>query len=119
MRRWMTPLGLKWWSHIEVELLRTPKTDNGPTAYAPKVVKDSWTTAMETVCDPYYLTARVSVYLPVTAPLSDDDLEITFLHELMHVMLSPIHTKTTSKEEEHVATKLAQAFVWVREAGKR
>jgi len=110
IKKWVRPLGLNWW-RIDFAYERINKHEGQPT-YAPMDVGGYFEVVMETRCDPYYLKAHITVYLQVTQDLDDDDLEQSFLHELMHVFLSPMKTKQKAGEEELVATKLAQAFMW-------
>ena len=111
IKKWIKPIGLNWWK-IDIEYDRGIRDDNSNPAYSPKVVKGKWVTMMETNCDPYYLKANIVCYLPDVARIEDEELEETFLHELMHIFLSPMKSKQKAKEEELVATKLAQAFIW-------
>lgn len=115
IKKWVKPIGLGWWN-IRFEYERADK-NSGDTTYAPMDIGGYYETVMETRCDPYYLNAAITVYCRVTKEMSDEDLELAFVHELMHVFLSPMHTKQTRKEEELVATKLAQGFIWSRGGG--
>lgn len=118
IKKWVQPLGLRWWS-INFEYEREDKHSGG-SAYAPMDVGGYWETVMDTRCDPNYLKATITVYCRVIKDMNDDDLELSFLHELMHIFVSPMHTQKTAKEEELVATKLAQAVLWSRkEASER
>jgi len=67
---------------------------------------------MATRADYNYLQATIIAYLPQVKELTDDDLEETYLHECMHILLSPMKHKSLAKEEELVATQLARAFIW-------
>lgn len=116
IKRWVRPLGLNWWK-IDFVYERSEKTQDD-TDYSPKAIKGKWTCALDTSCDPYYLTAEIRAFLPILQDINDEDLEEYFVHELMHVFLSPMHSKKTAKEEEQVATKLAQAFIWSRDSEK-
>ena len=111
IKKWVKSLGLNWYE-ITFEYERGIRTDTTPTAYSPKVVKGVWETVMETEVDPYYGRAVIVCYLGVIKNLEDQDLEETFLHECMHIFLSPMHNKKENKQEELVATRLAKAFIW-------
>jgi len=117
--KWMSTLGLNWWTKIDISYHRTEDDGDGPTAYSPKALGGEWVCPMSVTCDPNYLTAEIKVFMPFTSKLDDRELEETFLHEVSHIILSPMHHKQTSKEEELVATKLAQAFYWTRSAGEK
>jgi hypothetical protein len=109
IKKWVKPLGLGWW-RVTFDYHREQPPSN--TDYAPKSVNGTWVSAMTTMADPYYLTATIDCYLNVLKDCKDDDLEEYFVHELMHVLLSPMHHKKKAAEEELVATKLAQAVIW-------
>lgn len=111
IKKWVKPLGLNWW-RIDFEYKRENKSILESTNYSPKDINGNWVCAMDTRADPYYLTACVTCYLPVLVNVDDEDLEEYFLHELMHIFLRPMRHKKTANEEELVATKLAQAFIW-------
>lgn len=112
IKKWFKPLGLNWWQ-INFQYVRDNKSPDVPSSYAPMDINGVWECPMETHCDPNYLRGTVIFYCPVLQSMSDDDVEEGFLHELMHIFLSPMHTRQCAKEEETVATKLAQAFIWV------
>jgi hypothetical protein len=114
--KWVKAIGLGWYK-INIEYIREEKQPEN-TDYSPKVIDGKWVTALDTSCDPYYLTAQIRCYLPILKDMDDEDLEEYFLHELMHIFLSPMHTKAKAKEEELVCTKLAQAFVWSQDIPK-
>jgi hypothetical protein len=108
--RWIRPLGLNWWKldfeyerfdfHEEIDDKGESTVDKGVIACCS--------------ASPEYLEAKIVFYLRKTKSLSDDDLEDTFVHELMHVFVSPMSTKETVKQEEFTATTLARAFIWLR-----
>lgn len=116
IKKWRTPLGLGWWN-IQFTFEREEPELRGEHEYAPKDMNGNWIVVADTRVDPYYLRAFMRFFVLQTQSLKDDELEDTFLHECMHILLSPMHSKSTSKEEETVATKLAQAFVWVMNNG--
>lgn len=114
MNKWVKPLGLRRWK-IEFIYSREKRDDHQESSYRPPSKHGEWITAFATTADPYYLTATITAYFPALIDVDDTDLEEYFLHELMHVFLSPMHHHATRKEEELVATTLAQAFQWVKQ----
>lgn len=114
-KKWHSDLGLGWYQ-VRHTYHRVRQEAGTPTAYAPKAIKGVWETPMSVVCDPNYGMATINYHLPVCAELDDAELEDTFLHECMHIFLSPLRTGTKlSGAEESVATRLAYAVKWVRE----
>lgn len=59
-----------------------------------------------------YLHAHIEAFLPNVARHDDDDLEEFVVHEFMHIRLAFLG-KAGAKQEERVATELAQAFIRV------
>jgi len=114
IKKWVKPMGLGWWRIDFIYERQEAGANLSEADYSPKDIGGNWMCAMETRADPYYLTASVTCYLPTIQELDDEDLEEYFLHELMHIFLRPMHHAKTSKEEELVATKLAQAFIWIK-----
>lgn len=108
--KWFKNLGLGWW-RINISYIRDEKF-TGKAEYAPKVFNGIYEAAFVVSTDYYYNSASIDCYLSILKDLPDDELEEYFLHELMHIILNPMHTKATSNQEELVATKLAQAFLW-------
>jgi hypothetical protein len=115
-KKWHSVLGLNWW-RVDYDY-SDQEGPRGEGTYAPPNATE-WISPMETTADPYYLKAAITFYLPHIIDMSDDELEEGFLHELMHVFLSPMHSRKTAKEEELVATKLAQAVKWTHEECER
>ena len=107
--KWFNLLNLYQWKISFVfEVKREIETTYRPGEL--KMVEDTWEIAMTTQVDPYYLQARITVWLPVTADMDDNELEETFLHECIHIMVSPISKPSKSKEEELVATTIARGI---------
>lgn len=109
--RWRDRLGLGWW-RIDFEYEREEPEFTGSTDYAPLDIDGIWRNVAVTRCDPNYLKATIVFYIVQIRKLDDEELETVFVHECMHVILSPMHTKQTAKSEELVATKLAQSFIY-------
>lgn len=114
--KWVKQIGLGWWS-ITYEWERSLKADPLDSTYKPIDIDGEWTTFMDCRSDPYYRDAYITFYLPACESLSDKRLERCFVHELLHVFLAPMRTKAKHNEEELVATTLADALIWAREAG--
>jgi hypothetical protein len=108
--KWFNLLNLYHWRILFT--FKSKKEEEG-VAYRPgelKVIDNAWEITMSTVVDPYYLVAKITVWLPVIKEMDDDELEETFLHECVHIMVSPISKPNKSKEEELVATTIARAL---------
>lgn len=106
--KWLGPLGLLWW-HID-----TNYYDSSAEFHAATGV-----TSVMSVCVEWrYAHATISVNVPVIAGLDDERLEFNYLHELAHIFLAELTEvdKPSSEHEEHAATVLAKAFVWLRKA---
>lgn len=109
-KKWIKPIGLGWWRinlayarddfHEEIRD-NNSYTNNGVAASCS--------------AEPNYLHATITFYLRVTKTMPDDELEEAFIHELMHIFLSPMSTDEKEDEEERVATTLARGFVWIME----
>lgn len=112
IEKWVRPIGLGWW-RIKFEYEREEPDSREKTAYAPKVVGDYWRSVMVTTCDPNYLRASVVSYLTQTRNIDDEELEETFVHELMHIFLAPMSHEDHAAEEERVATLLARGFIYM------
>lgn len=63
-------------------------------------------TAADTDAKWEYRQARIRVYLPAIANHSDDDIESIIVHELVHVLVSPMESLMKEKD-----TKLSEAAV--------
>lgn len=106
-KRWLGPLGLLWW-HIETAYYDSEaefRTATGLDAY------------MSVCAEWEYGRATISVNLPAIVGIDDERLEFNYVHELGHVFLSEFSVKPDSPEahhEEHAATVLAKAFIWLR-----
>lgn len=86
---------------------------------------------METTVRWQYAHATFCVYLPVVEEQDDEDLENAVVHEYMHLLLNemralrdksdPLTSVLWEEErcrEEHAATTLARAFIWVRDKAR-
>lgn len=109
--KWMQPLGLKWW-HIKLVYNREADGDRD----------DGRCCVAYTTVDWHYLLGTITFNMQAVAEQSDGDLENQFVHECCHILINEMrmwgdHDKAI-KHEERVATTLASAFIWTKEAGK-
>lgn len=108
--KWITPLGLKWWRKIDIHYSDTPK-ENSPDCVADTHVL--WE----------YMEATITFYLLKVETISDADLEYSFVHECMHILVQEMRWQDAAKadnihHEERVCTSLARGFLWTRDAAK-
>lgn len=111
IKKWVRPLGLGWWT-INFSYRRESSLMPAETEYHPKTINGTWVSAFITCADWCYQTATIECYLNILKDVNDDELEEYFVHELMHIFLSVMHTQDKAGEEELVATQLAKAFIW-------
>ena len=107
---WVKPLGLLWWQRIDINYYDSSEEfikDNGELE-----------TVMRTTCDWTRLWAEIDVNLPAVKRTKDEALEYMILHELAHVMVSPMQRRKKGDVEEFTVTRLAQAFLWLRDEFK-
>lgn len=76
-------LGLNW-QQISLEFLDSTHADD------PLIIA-------ETTAEWKYRQAKIRWHLPTAAPLTDDQLERTALHELVHIVLDPIAKELPGK----------------------
>lgn len=110
--KWIGPLGLKWWHRIEF-LYRDDRERFSSKSEATETQRPI-ESAMIVCVDWTRQWAEIEVNLPLVATLNDTELEHTILHELCHVMVSPMKDGTDDLEEL-VVTRLAMAFRWVED----
>lgn len=116
IERWVKPIGLGWWCINWVWHREERRSDD---------LTGIEVCAMDCHANWKYLEARINVYLPAVEQFDDDRLEYFVVHELMHVFLqemqAPMQTQaeadTMAAHEERVATTLAHALIWARQAG--
>ena len=110
LTKWRGILGLHT-DRFHYEFHRLPHPDNSAVTAE---VKASW----------QYRNHYVDVYLSQTSRLDDSELEECLVHELCHVLLSPLwdsqEDKTVAEIEknEYTTTSLAYAILWAYQAGK-
>jgi len=107
-RKWITPLGLRWWNKIT---WRYHDGDDGMWETGNQTV-----IVMRTTARWEYLWATVDCNLTAISEMTDDDLEQGVLHELAHILLAEIRANRGQKHFERTCTRLAQIFTWIREA---
>ena len=108
-KAWLGPLGLLWW-HIDIKFYDSEPEFRAATGHD----------AYMTVCGDWrYDHATINVNLPAIERLDDDRLEFNFVHECAHVILSEMKAGKGDEHCEHVATIMAKAFRWVRDAAER
>lgn len=103
-KKWVRPIGLAWWN-IQIVFYDLATGDEST---------DSTDVAMACEVDWRYMMATIRVNLDCIETMSDDKLEKTFVHELMHIFLGELRgdTKEDHDHEERVATQLASSFIW-------
>lgn len=104
-KKWIRPIGLGWW-RIKTIYQRVPFTEGDIGALAK--TETQWE----------YLQATITWDMNEVERTSDDYLEYAFVHELCHVFLNEMHAEGVL-HEERVATSLAHALRWAREAGEK
>lgn len=81
----------------------------------------SWESDMDAaaICDTkwQYEESAVTFNLKQLRKLNDKEIEEVVVHELMHIFLNEMREKGI-KHEEHTATRLQHAFIWVKRADK-
>lgn len=107
--RWIKPIGLGWW-HIDVEyhrdLLDTTEENRA----------NNWSPTFRVPVKWEYANAIIHCSLPMVEGLDDYDLELSFVHELMHIFINEMREPDPDgKHEERVATTLAKGFIWIRD----
>ena len=73
---------------------------------------------MRCYCDWRYEQVMIEVNIEWLSCFSNNELEEFYLHELAHVFLNEVREEGIH-HEEHAATLLGKAFMWIRQAGKR
>lgn len=107
--RWARPLGMGWQRKLVLSWYR------GAIPNHPDAAMTCWT-------DWQYKDSKISVDLTRVGELDERDLEFAVVHELMHVFLGGLidaHRRDVDRDafrmiEEHTATQLAQALLWLR-----
>ena len=117
LEAWVKPIGLGWW-RVTLSYDRTGED------FADSIRKEGGFRSQSVArCYPEwrYGIATIVWNMPEVAHLDDEELESTFVHELMHIFL---HETRQSEDgdwlahEERVATTLAKGFLWIRDAAR-
>ena len=115
--KWRNPLGLGWW---RVTLVYSREKNREEANDHDADINSTWETIFNVRSDFYYKTALITAFLPVIENIKDTELERYFLHECMHIHLTPMKHKDRAPQEELVATTLADVVLWVvDEFGKK
>jgi hypothetical protein len=112
LTKWQAPMGLRWWD-IQIVWDRSYASNQ---ALAAETDMNLWK----------YRTATITFYLPKIAELKEDvDVEKVVVHELCHVLLSPISVSMEKLNEpyqvdimEFNTELVAQALGWTYQAGR-
>ena len=104
---------LKWW---------VKWTGLGYHRIVPKFV-EHWEGGLtcDAMCDAkwQYLDHEITFNLTNMAKMTDEEIEITVVHELMHIFLNEMQSDSVDIDhEERVASSLQKAFMWVKGAKK-
>ena len=110
--KWRQPLGLGWW-RLTFIYSREPKREQTIPSEHLTDRQGIWDCVFETRSDYFYKTATITAYLSIIENIKDEDLERYFLHEIMHLYLGSMKHSERGKEEELVATSLADMILWV------
>lgn len=113
--RWISAIGLGWWRI-------TNSYDRTGEDFADSTTRSGgFRTGTAARCFPEwrYGFATILWNMPEVAEMDDELLENTFVHELMHIYLHELRGDEEGDHldhEEHAATSLAKAFIWIRDA---
>jgi len=116
----------KWWTNwlglrsgkidlCFVDYIKENIAGSGATYINPDVVGKCWT-------DWRYQETTIQLSMHKLRKLDKKNIEKCIVHELMHVFLNEMreqgYDNKSIDHEEHVATQLQKAFMWVREGAK-
>lgn len=116
--KWHSTLGLRWWN-VTYSYSRDPlksEAAEGRTCLAQTMV--NWE----------YMKATITFDMQAVIDETDDDLEVCFVHECMHIFVNEMRMWAESempsgkmdeaiKHEERVVTQLTNAVIWSRKSG--
>src|SRR5712691_10117518 len=100
--KWITPLGLKWWT-VRLEYDKERCTEQPGSRACTHVLWE-------------YLDATITFHMPELVDDDDAELERTFVHECCHILVAEMrdYSETRNgKHEERAVTGLTKAFQWV------
>lgn len=109
LKKWFRVMGLGWFM---VDMIWTRERDSTPNVAARTT--SSW----------QYRTADIEWFLPVFINQSDDKVEQTVVHELVHVLLSGLFqnsddNNSVAQINEYTTELVSAAIMWTREAGAK
>lgn len=116
--KWLTVLGLKWWS-IDIEYSRVPlETDAGAEWVCTAKASAKWE----------YLRGTLSFNVIELISKPDEELERIFVHECCHLLVNEMRMwgekRMSEREcdeamhhEERVVCGMTSAFLWTFKAG--
>ena len=116
--KWRTPLGLGWW-RVTLEYSREKSRGEDTPSEHNADVNGTWDVIFSTRSDFHYKVATITAFLPIIKDINDEDMERYFLHECMHILVTPMKHKDKGPQEELVATTLADTILWVVEGTKK
>lgn len=108
--KWLTPMGLKWWSiEHRFNASRKPFRHEGDRE-----------TVMKTTTAWQYRRAWIDFNVPLIATLSDHEVEHDYVHELCHILVEEMRGNPSDEQMhcERAVDSLADAFMWTREWDK-
>jgi hypothetical protein len=106
--KWQKPAGFGWFT-LEVQFDRERDEE------APGTFGKCWSRWQ-------YRTGTIRFYLPIVKELSDSDLELNVLHELCHLLVSPLQDFSTPEKSEiteYTTTCVAEALYWAHTQVKK
>lgn len=104
----------RWWTHwlglrygkLDMRFMEFIKDATGPDVAA--VCHTDWR----------YQKTTIEFALHILREMNKKKIEEVVVHELMHIFLNEMREKGTH-HEEHVATCLTNAFMWVKEGASK
>lgn len=105
--KWIKPLGLGYWN-IEFD---------GHDSSRKSRNHDGSLTVFDCHVMPEYLSVTIEFFAPTLINISDEQLEIYFLHELMHIFMAEIQHECDDLNwhVEQICTRLAKGISWAVE----
>lgn len=106
--KWQKPCGFGWFS-INVEFDRERDHDE------PGTLGKCWSNWQ-------YRQGTIKFYLPVVEEQRDDELEMSVIHELCHLIVSPLQDFSTPEKREiteYTTTTVAEALYWAHTQVKK
>lgn len=104
IHKWFKPIGMGWWQvdfHYERE-----RADQSPDTVG--MTTSNW----------QYRTGDITFFLPTCSEINDDKLEEAVVHELTHILVSPLQDLSDDRARditEFTVTSIARALIWSSE----